>query len=173
MLDLHLLEDGGSVVGDGHVAVGTHQHLVHTYTASTTAGQATDTAESTRYGRTFGSQGGAEEVGDGSGGEDVGLLRVEALDARLLLLLAQDDERPPVLVEYQTHGLCTAKKFMGCDKGVYGNEPTLPLRHKSQDTDTHKLSEVLCVLCCVCGRTQDEFGFEFWVGAALLCAVWL
>lgn len=29
VLDLHLVEDGGPVVRDGHVAVGAHQHLVH------------------------------------------------------------------------------------------------------------------------------------------------
>ena len=47
----------------------------------------------------LGAEGGAEQRGDGAGGEDVRLLRLESLDARLLLLLAQDDEGPSILVE--------------------------------------------------------------------------
>ena len=33
MFDLHLVQDGGSVVGDGDIAVGADEHLVHAFGA--------------------------------------------------------------------------------------------------------------------------------------------
>mmetsp|Transcript_1006 Transcript_1006/g.1808 ORF Transcript_1006/g.1808 Transcript_1006/m.1808 type:complete len:305 (+) Transcript_1006:748-1662(+) len=73
VVDLHLLEDGGTIIGDDDIAVGTDQHLVHA----------------------LGTEGGLEEGGDGPGGQDVDLMGLEALDPLLLLLLPEDDERAP------------------------------------------------------------------------------
>lgn len=52
--DLHLVEDGGAVVGDDDLAVGSGDHLVHA----------------------LGSQAGPDGIGHGSSGEDVGLADV-------------------------------------------------------------------------------------------------
>jgi hypothetical protein len=49
MLDVHLAQYGRPVVGDGHLSVGTYEHLVHAI-------------------RT---EGGTQGVGDNTGGEDV------------------------------------------------------------------------------------------------------
>ena len=48
---------------------------------------------------TFGAEGRAEQARNAAGGQNVGLLGLDALYARLLLLLAQNNERPSVLVE--------------------------------------------------------------------------
>lgn len=71
----------GAGITDGDVAVGGLEHLVHA----------------------LGPEGGAEDARDGLAGGDVGLLRVEPLQPRLLLLLPEDDEGPPVLVEGERH----------------------------------------------------------------------
>mmetsp|Transcript_27203 Transcript_27203/g.92600 ORF Transcript_27203/g.92600 Transcript_27203/m.92600 type:complete len:580 (+) Transcript_27203:51-1790(+) len=82
VLDGHLVQDRRAVVRDRDVAVGAHHHLVHA----------------------LGAQGRAQDVAHGPRGHDVVLLRLQALDAALLLLLLQDDEGPPVLVEDHRHG---------------------------------------------------------------------
>jgi len=66
----------------GDVAVGGLEHLVHA----------------------LGPERGAEDPRDGLARGDVGLLRVEPAQARLLLLLPEDDEGPPELVEGERHG---------------------------------------------------------------------
>jgi len=53
--------------------------------------------------RTLRPERGAQDVGDGARGEDVGLLRVQALEARLGLLVADDDEGAPILVVDEGH----------------------------------------------------------------------
>jgi hypothetical protein len=54
--------------------------------------------------RALGAERGAEDPRDGLARADVGLLRVEPPQARLLLLLPQDDEGAPELVEGERHG---------------------------------------------------------------------
>mmetsp|Transcript_22985 Transcript_22985/g.65132 ORF Transcript_22985/g.65132 Transcript_22985/m.65132 type:complete len:422 (+) Transcript_22985:575-1840(+) len=78
---LHLSHDGRAIVGDRHVAVRTHQQLVHSL-------------------RT---QRRAENVGDRSGRQNVRFGGVQSLDARLCLLLLQDDEGPSVFIVYHRH----------------------------------------------------------------------
>ena len=51
MVDVHFLQNGGTVVGDGDIAIGVDEHFVHP----------------------LGPKGGAEDLGDGAGGHDVGL----------------------------------------------------------------------------------------------------
>ena len=68
---------------DGDVTVGALEHLVHA----------------------LGAERGLEDASDGLGGGDVGLLSVEASEARLMFLLLYDNERPPELVERQRHFL--------------------------------------------------------------------
>lgn len=75
VLDLHLAHDGGAVVGDGDVAVWRDHDLV----------------EAARAERRL------DDVAHGARGEDVRLEGLEAVHARLLLLVAYDDERPTVL----------------------------------------------------------------------------
>mmetsp|Transcript_24712 Transcript_24712/g.53848 ORF Transcript_24712/g.53848 Transcript_24712/m.53848 type:complete len:310 (-) Transcript_24712:56-985(-) len=79
--NLHLSQDGGTVVGDGNVAVGTDHDLVHA----------------------LGSQGGPDDAGDGPSGKDVGLGGLDALDSSLGLLLLQNDEGPTVFIVYHRH----------------------------------------------------------------------
>eukprot|EP00962_Isochrysis_galbana_P018199 scaffold5240_cov116-Isochrysis_galbana.AAC.7 len=79
VLDLHLLQDSGPVVGDGHVAVGRLEHLVHALWA----------------------QRRLEDVADRLGGKDVGLLRLKALHTALGVAFLDDDEGPAILVERQ------------------------------------------------------------------------
>lgn len=68
--DLHLAHDGGAIVGDGDVAVGGDEDLVEA----------------------AGTEGGADDGGDGAGGEDVGFDGFGAVGALLLALVADDDE---------------------------------------------------------------------------------
>ena len=51
MVDFHLFEDGGSIVGDNNITVGGHQHLVHT----------------------LGTEGGLQKGGNSAGSHDVNL----------------------------------------------------------------------------------------------------
>mmetsp|Transcript_8220 Transcript_8220/g.9954 ORF Transcript_8220/g.9954 Transcript_8220/m.9954 type:complete len:568 (-) Transcript_8220:99-1802(-) len=81
MMDLHLLEDGGTIVGDDNLAIRADEHLVHT----------------------LGAERGLHEGGDSARGHDVDLVGLKTLDSLLLLLLAEDDERATVLVECKTH----------------------------------------------------------------------
>ena len=74
----------------GDVAVGGLEHLVHA----------------------LGSERGAEDPRDGLAGGDVGLLRVEAAQARLLLLLPEDDEGAPELVEGERHGRRSLRRLL-------------------------------------------------------------
>ena len=80
----------------GDVAVGGLEHLVHA----------------------LGSERGAEDPRDGLGSGDVGLLRVEAAQARLLLLLPEDDEGAPELVEGERHGRRPVDRRGGGGGGV-------------------------------------------------------
>ena len=64
VLHVHQLEDGRAVVGDGDVAIGRLEHLVHA----------------------LGPQRGAEHARDGLGSADVGLDSVDAADAGLAVL---------------------------------------------------------------------------------------
>mmetsp|Transcript_61446 Transcript_61446/g.138293 ORF Transcript_61446/g.138293 Transcript_61446/m.138293 type:complete len:327 (-) Transcript_61446:103-1083(-) len=84
VVDPHRLEDGCPIVGHGGVAAGAlprHglQDLVHA----------------------LGAHGAADRLRDSLGRQDVGFVRLEALQALLLLLLLHDDEGVPVLVHGQ------------------------------------------------------------------------
>jgi hypothetical protein len=71
MMDLHLLKDGGAIVGDDDLSIWTNEHLVHS----------------------LWSEGSLEEGGNGSCSQDVNLVGLESLNSLLFALLSQDDER--------------------------------------------------------------------------------
>mmetsp|Transcript_40263 Transcript_40263/g.61440 ORF Transcript_40263/g.61440 Transcript_40263/m.61440 type:complete len:306 (-) Transcript_40263:19-936(-) len=77
VVDLHLLEDSGSVVGDDDLSVGADEHLVHS----------------------LGAEGSLEETGNSPGSEDVDFMGFKSLNSLLLLLFAQNNERAATFVE--------------------------------------------------------------------------
>jgi hypothetical protein len=81
VVNVHLLQDGGAVVGDGDVAVRALKHFVHAFRAER----------------------GTEDASDGFAGGDVSFLSIETSQSTLLLLLLEDNEGPSELVESQSH----------------------------------------------------------------------
>ena len=70
VMNFHLLQDGGTIIGDDDFTIWTDEHLVHTFWA----------------------EGCLEETGNGSCGQDVDLVGLESLDSLFLRLLPEDDE---------------------------------------------------------------------------------
>lgn len=71
MMDLHFLEDGGTVIGDDDFTVWTDEHLVHSLWSKRCL----------------------KETGDSSRGHNVDLVGFHTLDSLLLGLFSQDNER--------------------------------------------------------------------------------
>ena len=70
VMNFHLLQDGGTIVGDDDFTIWADKHLVHT----------------------FWSEGSLEETGNGSCGQDINLVGLESLNSLFLLLFSEDDE---------------------------------------------------------------------------------
>lgn len=70
VMNFHLLQDSGTIVGDDDFTIRTDKHLVHTLWA----------------------EGCLEETGNGSCGQDIDLVGLESLDSLFLLLFPEDDE---------------------------------------------------------------------------------
>ena len=101
VLHLHLLEDGGAVVGDAHVAVGRLQHLVHPLRPERRAQR-----RAHRLRR-----------------EDVRLLRLDPTQPPLGRALLDDDEGAAVLVEGERHGAHARRKRKSTwSEGVRGEQ---------------------------------------------------
>jgi len=76
MVNLHLLEDSGTIVSDDDLTVGADHEFIHT----------------------LGAKGGLHHSGNSSGSHDVNLMSLEALNSLLLVLLSEDDEGSTVFV---------------------------------------------------------------------------
>jgi len=77
VMNFHLLQDGGTIIGDDDFTIWTDKHLVHTFWA----------------------EGCLEETGNGSCGQDIDLVGLESLDSLFLCLFSEDDEWSTRLVE--------------------------------------------------------------------------
>jgi len=70
VMNFHLFQDGGTIIGDDDFTIWTDEHLVHT----------------------FWTEGCLEETGNGSCGQDIDLVSLESLDSLFLRLFSEDDE---------------------------------------------------------------------------------